>query len=256
MSAQTLEGQLAAQSDRFLTLLENRNTLFAGPHRTGASDRRRDRQHRQPDRRTRGRSARRIGALRQPFRVRLLHVLRRHPALRPVARQREQLVHRGGADGIQGRPSCRSRARSSCSGRASTVSAPRATSPTWRRSDQPRASRAGSFKLSEMNFAGWNRVDYRVISNTSAATSRASSTGSSRLERLPEAAPGPPVALRSRRTQAPRHVPGEPGPSDRPGREWSRRRLRHRTPAVPAQAATRSRPPSTSPVPPVARATT
>jgi len=27
---------------------------------------------------------------------------------------------------------------------------------------------AGSFKLSEMNFAGWNRVDYRVISNTSA----------------------------------------------------------------------------------------
>jgi surface antigen len=26
---------------------------------------------------------------------------------------------------------------------------------------------AGSFKLSEMNFAGWNRVDYRVISNTS-----------------------------------------------------------------------------------------
>jgi surface antigen len=27
---------------------------------------------------------------------------------------------------------------------------------------------AGSFELSEMNFAGWNRVDYRVISNTSA----------------------------------------------------------------------------------------
>lgn len=26
---------------------------------------------------------------------------------------------------------------------------------------------AGDFKLSEMNFAGWNRVDYRVISNTS-----------------------------------------------------------------------------------------
>ena len=26
----------------------------------------------------------------------------------------------------------------------------------------------GDFKLSEMNFAGWNRVDYRVISNTSA----------------------------------------------------------------------------------------
>ena len=25
---------------------------------------------------------------------------------------------------------------------------------------------AGSFKLSEMNFAGWNRVDYRVLSNT------------------------------------------------------------------------------------------
>jgi surface antigen len=27
---------------------------------------------------------------------------------------------------------------------------------------------AGAFKLSEMNFAGWNRVDYRVISDTSA----------------------------------------------------------------------------------------
>ena len=27
---------------------------------------------------------------------------------------------------------------------------------------------AGAFKLSEMNFAGWNRVDYRVISNASA----------------------------------------------------------------------------------------
>jgi len=26
---------------------------------------------------------------------------------------------------------------------------------------------AGSFKLSEMNFVGWNRVDYRVISNAS-----------------------------------------------------------------------------------------
>ena len=26
---------------------------------------------------------------------------------------------------------------------------------------------AGDFKLSEMNFAGWNRVDYRVISDTS-----------------------------------------------------------------------------------------
>ena len=26
---------------------------------------------------------------------------------------------------------------------------------------------AGSFKLSEMNFAGWDEVDYRVISDTS-----------------------------------------------------------------------------------------
>jgi len=26
---------------------------------------------------------------------------------------------------------------------------------------------AGSFKLSEMNFAGWNEVDYRVVSDTS-----------------------------------------------------------------------------------------
>jgi len=25
---------------------------------------------------------------------------------------------------------------------------------------------AGSFKLSEMNFAGWNRVDYRVLGDT------------------------------------------------------------------------------------------
>ena len=36
----------------------------------------------------------------------------------------------------------------------------------WRRSDPRQGIPAGDFKLSEMNFAGWNRVDYRVISNT------------------------------------------------------------------------------------------
>jgi peptidoglycan hydrolase CwlO-like protein len=89
-SAETLEGQLAAQSDKLITVLEDRN--------------RGDREHRQPDRLSRGRPARWwFGFLWQPLRVRLLHVLRRDEAVCAVARQCQQLVDRGAADGVPGR---------------------------------------------------------------------------------------------------------------------------------------------------------
>ena len=165
-SAQTLEGQLAAQSDRLLTILEDRNTLFAGlngparaiaaqiasidnqiaflqagPHvGSGACG-----NHFAYGFCTYYVATRRcvpwlgnasswyIAAAQMGFKEGRL----------PVAGA--IVVFRPGVDGV------------SPEGHVAYVEAvgPAAGIP------------AGDFKLSEMNFAGWNRVDYRVISNTS-----------------------------------------------------------------------------------------
>jgi surface antigen len=166
-SAQSLEGQLAAQSDRLLTILEDRNTLFAGlngparaiaaqiasidnqiafleagPHvGSGACG-----NHFAYGFCTYYVATRRcvpwlgnagswyIAAAQMGFKEGRL----------PVAGA--IVVFRPGVDGV------------SPEGHVAYVEAvgPAAGIP------------AGAFKLSEMNFAGWNRVDYRVISDTSA----------------------------------------------------------------------------------------
>ena len=85
-SAEVLEGQLAAQSDQFLVVVENRNTTFAGlkgPARTLAADIANiDNQIASLEAPPRVG----VGVMRQPLRIRLLHVLRRDSPVRPVAR--------------------------------------------------------------------------------------------------------------------------------------------------------------------------
>jgi surface antigen len=166
VSAEHLEGQLAAQSDRFLTLLEDRNTLFAGLNG--------------PARQIAGEIANidnQIAALEAGPRIasgscgnhfaygfctyyvatrRCVPWLGNAGSWYIAAAQmgyKEGRVPVAGAivvfwPGVDG---------VSSEGHVAYVEAvgPAEGIP------------AGSFKLSEMNFAGWNRVDYRVISNTS-----------------------------------------------------------------------------------------
>jgi peptidoglycan hydrolase CwlO-like protein len=85
-----LEGQLAADSNALLMLVD------AGHRDT-------DRQRRCADCR-RQRAAPTVwsqpGVLRQPFRLRTVHLVCRHPSLHPLGRQRQGLVRQRGQDGI------------------------------------------------------------------------------------------------------------------------------------------------------------
>jgi surface antigen len=166
-SAQVLEGQLAAQSDQFLVLLENRNTTFAGlkgPARTLASDIANiDNQiaYLQAGPHVGG-SGSCGNHFAYGFCTYYVATRRCVPWLgnangwysaaaamgykeghMPVAGA--IVVFWPGVDGV------------SSEGHVAYVEAvgPAAGIP------------AGAFKLSEMNFVGWNRVDYRVISDTS-----------------------------------------------------------------------------------------
>jgi surface antigen len=165
--AQTLEGQLAAQSDQLLTVLENRNTLFAGlngPARSIAS------QIANIDNQIAYLQAGpHVGSgtcgnhFAYGFCTYYVATRRCVPWLgnagswyiaaaqmgykegrMPIAGA--IVVFRPGIDGV------------SPEGHVAYVEAvgPAAGIP------------AGDFKLSEMNYAGWNRVDYRVISDASA----------------------------------------------------------------------------------------
>ena len=166
-SAERLEGQLAAQSDRFLTLLEDRNTVFAGlsgPARSLASQVANiDNQIAYMEAGPHVGSGTCGNHFAYGFCTYYVATRRCVPWLGnarswyiaaaemgykegriPVAGA--IVVFLPGVDGV------------SSEGHVAYVEAvgPAEGIP------------AGSFKLSEMNFAGWNRVDYRVISNASA----------------------------------------------------------------------------------------
>jgi surface antigen len=166
VSAQNLEGQLAAQSDRFLTLLEDRNTLFSGL--------------KGPARQIAGEIANidnQIAALEAGphvgsgscgnhfaygFCTYYVATRRCVPWLGNASSwyiAAAQMGYKEGRVPVAG---------------AIVVFWPGVDGVSWEghvayvEAVGPAAGiPAGSFKLSEMNFAGWNRVDYRVISNTS-----------------------------------------------------------------------------------------
>jgi surface antigen len=166
VSAQNLEGQLAAQSDRFLTLLEDRNTLFSGL--------------KGPARQIAGEIANidnQIAALEAGP-----HVgsgsCGNHFAYgfcTYYVATRRCVPWLGNASGwyIAAAQMGYKEGRVPVAG-AIVVFWPGVDGVSWEghvayvEAVGPAAGiPAGSFKLSEMNFAGWNRVDYRVISNTS-----------------------------------------------------------------------------------------
>jgi len=165
-SAESLEGQLAAQSDQLLTILENRNTLFQGlngPARQIAAEIANiDNQIAYLEAGPHVGSGTCGNHFAYGFCTYYVATRRCVPWLGnasswyiaaaqmgykegrvPVAGA--IVVFRPGVDGV------------SPEGHVAYVEAvgPAAGIP------------AGDFKLSEMNYAGWNRVDYRVISNTS-----------------------------------------------------------------------------------------
>lgn len=166
-SAESLEGQLAAQSDRFLTLLEDRNTVFAGlngPARAiAAKIANIDNQIAYLEAGPHVGSGSCGNHFAYGFCTYYVATRRCVPWLgnasswyiaaaqmgfkegrMPVAGA--IVVFKPGVDGV------------SWEGHVAYVEAvgPAEGIP------------AGSFKLSEMNYAGWNRVDYRVISDASA----------------------------------------------------------------------------------------
>jgi surface antigen len=165
-SAETLEGQLAAQSDRLITILENRNTLFAGltgPARQIAAEIANiDNQIAYLEAGPHVGSGSCGNHFAYGFCTYYVATRRCVPwlgnasgwyiAAREMGYQEGRAPVAGaivvfwpGVDGV------------SPEGHVAYVEAvgPAEGIP------------AGSFKLSEMNFAGWNRVDYRVISDTS-----------------------------------------------------------------------------------------
>jgi peptidoglycan hydrolase CwlO-like protein len=165
-SAETLEGQLAAQSDRLITVLEDRNALFAGltgPARQIAAE-----VANIDDQIAALEAGPRVGGgtcgnhFAYGFCTYYVATRRCVPWLgnasswyiaaaqigykegkTPVAGA--IVVFWPGVDGVS---------------REGHVAYVEAVGPA-------EGIPAGDFKLSEMNFAGWNRVDYRVISNTS-----------------------------------------------------------------------------------------
>jgi surface antigen len=165
-SAETLEGQLAAQSDRLITVLEDRNTLFAGltgPARQVASEIANiDNQIAYLEAGPHVGSGSCGNHFAYGFCTYYVATRRCVPwlgnasswyiAAAQMGYKEGRLPVAGaivvfwpGVDGV------------SSEGHVAYVEAvgPAEGIP------------AGDFKLSEMNFAGWNRVDYRVISNTS-----------------------------------------------------------------------------------------
>jgi len=167
VSAENLEGQLAAQSDRFLTLLEDRNTVFAGlngPARALASEIANiDNQIAYLEAGPHVGSGSCGNHFAYGFCTYYVATRRCVPWLGnarswyiaaaqmgykegriPVAGA--IVVFWPGVDGV------------SSEGHVAYVEA---VGPA-------QGIPAGAFKLSEMNYAGWNRVDYRVISDASA----------------------------------------------------------------------------------------
>jgi surface antigen len=165
-SAEALEGQLAAQSDRLITILENRNTLFAGltgPARQIAAEIANiDNQIAYLEAGPHVGSGSCGNHFAYGFCTYYVATRRCVPwlgnasgwyiAAREMGYQEGSMPVAGaivvfwpGVDGV------------SEEGHVAYVEAvgPAEGIPT------------GSFELSEMNFAGWNRVDYRVISDTS-----------------------------------------------------------------------------------------
>jgi surface antigen len=166
-TAERLEGQLAAQSDQFLTVLEDRNTLFAGlngPARTIASGiANLDNQIAYLEAGPHVASGSCANHFAYGFCTYYVATRRCVPWLGNARSwyiaaaemgYKEGRIPVAGAivvfwPGVGG---------VSSEGHVAYVEAagPAAGIP------------AGSFKLSEMNYAGWNRVDYRVISDASA----------------------------------------------------------------------------------------
>jgi surface antigen len=164
-SAQTLEGQLAAQSDALLVILENRNTLFAGltgPARAVASEIANiDNQIAYLEAGPHVGSGACGNHFAYGFCTYYVATRRCVPWLGNAGSwyiAAAQMGYKEGRMPVAGAivvfwPGV---GGVSSEGHVAYVEAvgPAEGIPT------------GSFKLSEMNFAGWNRVDYRVISDT------------------------------------------------------------------------------------------